>query len=104
MGNPKQPTRGGARPGAGRPKGSKTRKRVGLIPAAQPTEPTGEFDAEAVLRSIAADPAAPASARVAAAKALLRPTPAAPTGGSHEHLLGDLNAKALQLMGARGNA
>ncbi len=94
MENRKQTGRGGARPGAGRPR--KCRKVVEL---------TGPVDPIQVLEQIAADAGAPASARVAAAKALLmRQTPAAPTDGAHEHVARDLNAKALQLMGARGNA
>lgn len=53
---------GGARPGAGRPKGSRTRK---------PIELSGTADPARVLELIAADPAQPAAARVAACKALL---------------------------------
>ncbi|MCC3243812.1 hypothetical protein LG047_00480 [Methylocystis sp. WRRC1] len=58
----KQSGRGGARPGAGRPKGSKTRKPVAL---------SGKVDPVAVLEEIAADETAPHAARVSAAKALL---------------------------------
>lgn len=59
----KRPGRGGVRPGAGRPKGRKSRK---------PIELTGAVDPIRVLESIAADAGAPASARVAAAKALMQ--------------------------------
>lgn len=94
MENRKQTGRGGARPGAGRPR--KSRK---------PIELTGPVDPVVVLESIAGDGAAPASARVAAAKALLmRRPPAAPTDSPQEHQLRDLNAKALQLMGVKGTA
>jgi hypothetical protein len=67
-----KPKSGGKRPGAGR-KPSKPPATPRPAPASAPApEPASDakFDPDAVLRQIAADPKAPASARVAAAKAL----------------------------------
>jgi hypothetical protein len=94
--NTKRPGRGGARPGAGRPKGSKTRKLI---------EVSGAVDPVLVLEQIAADASAPASARVQAAKALLaRSAPAPQKDGAPERLIRDLNSKALALLSAKGHA
>ena len=66
---PRKDRRGGARPGAGRP-----RKNPPVIPAPPPpaaaVTPIGA-DALATLEAIMRDPLSPATARVAAAKALL---------------------------------
>jgi len=65
---PKKDRRGGARPGAGRP------RKMGPAPAPAPPaaalSATG-VDALATLEAIMRDPLSPATARVAAAKALL---------------------------------
>jgi hypothetical protein len=69
---------GGKRPGAGRkpsaPAECAAPQKPRATPRAAPAEATapeqGSFDPDVVLRQIASDPKAPASARVAAAKAL----------------------------------
>jgi hypothetical protein len=63
----REKTWGGARAGAGRP----PKPQPAIAPPIAVEDPGPDFDAAAVLRSIAVNPAAPFTARVNAARALL---------------------------------
>jgi hypothetical protein len=88
-----KPPHGGTRPGAGRP------------PKAGTPAPSGAFDPRSVLAAIAADPNAPATARVAACRALLAGNSAdpAPQPGSPGVPLDALSRRALELLAKRTN-
>ncbi len=76
---------GGARRGGGRPKGSKNRPKLVLLPDA-PRIDGDAVNPVTVLEEIASNPLNPPTARVAAAKALLewRKGPPAEAASKHE--------------------
>ena len=110
-------THGGARAGAGRPRKHPKPKAIDIAPrseavaallggvaptrtapAAQPTELAAPFDAEATLREIAADPTTPATARVAACKALLAVRPPSDADRPTTPPSSDVDRRALEIL------
>jgi hypothetical protein len=85
-----KPGHGGSRPGAGR------KPHVGATSA-------GPFSARAVLEAIAADPLAPPTARVSAARALLSLDKHAPDD-SDGAPVDPLSRRAIELMAGNGRA
>lgn len=80
----------------GRPRGRPRKYPLPTLAEASLNPSPAAFDARAILRSIAADAALPAQARVAAAKALL--VDEKPAGDPVKARAGKISERALQLM------
>ena len=94
--SPKTKQHGGARPNAGRP------PKTVPPPAPMPSEPASPpVDPIAVLESIAVDRLTPATARVAACKALLAHKRA---GAKPVTQADDLSARAIEIMSRGGRS